>query len=474
MFLPFLPYAAGYPVLIGLFGLTSLLRPDAALTAFAFMQPSFILIRYKDPSSVLIAGLRLELLAVFACCLVVRYSYLATNSQAGFPCLLSPLRRDVAWQALCVYVVWAIVVILIHWISVEYAFLAFREHVAIFVLYPATILLLHEFRGLDAKLLSAMFYGGMIPAIVSLLAYFSVIELFTPVLLTTGDYIEQRVVLGLKLPRLNPVLGPGPAGGGVYYSALFCLGLVRLLQMRKLRALRFVDMVVSLLFALCAVLTLSYSIIIVFILVVYTWITVSRLSKVQKAMILTAAAVLWGVLFTTGFISVHRPHEYSPLSMYNYMVLVGGRGLLAISNHLTTWNAFVGSGFDICSRGFAGVAYPRQVTWDLGWVSVFLYTGIVGFAMLVLFVKEIVRRLLAVNRFVHSEGRHIFLAAATIFVSLFGYAHAPAITVWPMDVNFLIAVAIIADIYLRVSLPARTSFVSDRPSWSGTGGDTAR
>lgn len=458
-FLPSTPYIAVYPFILGMFAFAGLIRPDVGVAAIVFMQPSSMIIKYKEPSSIIIAGFRLEIIAVFIFFFSIRHLYLASNKHVArrLRTVKRPLQNN-SCRFLLLYVIWAMLVSVLYCESLSHIFLVFREHFAVLVLFPVLLVLLADYKDFDKRLVSAMFYGGLLPALVSLLEYYSILDLFAPVILITGDYIEQRSLSGFTISRFNPLLGPGPAGGGVYYSSLFLVGLIRVLK--GVDGRKFLNSLILIIYLFCAILTLSYSILISLFIVITIWIAVAKTRRQQKFNILLLVALLFIVMLNASFLGVQTMRGHEPLSIFTYASRIIRSHSQFVLNHINSTNLFIGSGFDINSAGSDRVLRLKQVTWDLGWFQTFLYTGAIGFCLILFFLKDIFQKFFRLRRFVSTpHNRYIYLASGTMLFSLFGYVHAAAIEVRPMDINFIVAAAIIVFLHSSNHVNAKSSDV---------------
>lgn len=271
--LPGIPYWFYLLPFFAVFLLVSILYPTLGLLFVAFTHSFTGLIRWRAPNAMLLAGFGTILISLFIVG-VITNGLINRRPHAPF--------EHGNWLAIKgMFLVWLLFVTMIllnliaYWNGPVSTLMMFREYIVPLLMLPAAVLML-SYRPRDCRwVLLALFLGSAIVALVNVVHYAIGLPIPFPRWVTlfnvsTGvstEFVDFREILGIQLPRMKHLLGLSSAGaGGVYFMTMAFAGyfLARHLLTQKWRLVLYFGSLVN---AAAAFLTLSFSIIVVFVCV---------------------------------------------------------------------------------------------------------------------------------------------------------------------------------------------------------------
>ena len=389
---PGIPYWLCLLPFFAVFLLGSIFYPALGLLIVAFTHNFTGLVRWKAPNALLLAGFGTILISLF---LVGFVTNRLINRRPH-------TRSEHAnwWAINGTFLVWLLFVTMIflniiaYWNGPVSTLMMFREYIIPLLLLPATVSMLSD-RPRNCKwALLALFLGSAIVALVSIVHYAvglpihfpRWVTLFNPLTGSSTDIVNFREIFGLQLPRMQHLLGLSSDGaGGVYFMTMAFAGyfLARHLLLQKWRLVLYSGSLVN---AVAAVLTLSFSLIVMFACVT----TYQYLASILRSR-LTTIAILRHIVVGATLILIVLMLNQSISSGFDLIEYIGRQFQKNVIPTLTAFDSFIfGDGLGLKSGGAVGVAdavlsQKHQYINDQ-WLLVVIYQlGVLGFFLVIAF-----------------------------------------------------------------------------------------
>ena len=143
-------------------------RPDLSLIPISFIISSYLLVRWKSPDSILLAGFRSEVILVFIIGYLIREFIQHKKTLVKIP--------NEPW--LYIFILWCLFCFYLHANgSISSFLLAIRENLEVWFLFPFIVTILRKNPKLSGPIIIALCLGAALLAIANIANYYEYISL---------------------------------------------------------------------------------------------------------------------------------------------------------------------------------------------------------------------------------------------------------------------------------------------------------
>jgi len=467
LLLPKIPFVIGLVLVWLCIGITTIKCPPAALVAICFMQCFAGLLRWKNLSSILLAGFRAEIIMIFLFFYLVRITILNKNKFLGKSCNNKRIKNEklyIYFSIIYLFIFWILFISVAKSLNIIEFFLSLRETIMILLLLPITLQFIKYDPDISNHILLAICLGGACIASLNLLHYFYKLPLPWPSLVFASnktDYILYRTFFDISFARANPILGGiGPGGAGAFYAsiAMCCNGCLILLNLKRLWK-------IALFIAFCILLTMAFCFMSYSSFVVIALGLFALILKLKPGMLKITSIIIFGC-FTVSLLFTNilgTCNGYKSNTLFSYSSKIAHNTYRGISKRSAFDNIF-GEGLSLKTGALLGVDrgnkddYLRNLADDQWWFVVLNQFGIIGMLLTLLIIIPAIAKYLKASPRVNDSNTHYLICAGILLFSLCGYAHGFPLFSRPFDLPFVMVLAIIIGIKVNYKNDNCTSF----------------
>ena len=450
LIVPSVPPIPGLLALLGAVFLITLKKPSLGLIVISFLVSSYVIVRWKDFDSILLAGFRTEIFTIFISACILR-SILFKDDILKF--YNDPI--------FFLFIFWCLLCFSINSnFNIQLFTLAIRENLEAWFLLPFVISIFKRDIRVIKLVACALVFGASFVALINVLNYYNLIIINIPAYVEAKNFTHERNLLGFSVKRMNPFFGIGPSGGGQYYASMFIQAflLIFILIQEKFSYFRyklvkfniiFMSLFASfLLLVYASLLTASVSsfgsiAIVLIILNSQLKLTASPVTLFRKVTIPVLVILFLTIVDLKILLGINVGSSWDYLTDY---FIRFGINLIDRSSNLLTGNSLsLRTASTVVGTDSLGVI-------DVSWFALIEKFGILGFVLGILFTLKYTYLFLSAS--IAKYYRHIFTLSGVLLVSLLSYSHAPPIITRPFDYLAMISVA---GIYSIVRLKSRTN-----------------
>ena len=439
LLLPGIPFIVGLMLVWLSVGLTTLKSPSTGLVGICFMESFYGFVRWKEFTSVLLAGFSFEIVIIFLIG-VILYTFKCKKREVKVK--LSNIFNTV----FLMYILWLCIRSIIYVDNLLEVGLVFRQFILMPLSFFAICFALRRNHELPKYILMALCLGSASLALINLVHYFYGLSIpWSRFFMINDNTIDCRILFGFELARMYPLLlGQGPGGAGAFYMvhAVTSFGCLVFLKMNIFWKL--VLIIAFCILIIAAVCTVAYSAFIVIPIALFVLVQQMKLNV--KKIICVCLLFCLSILIIFGSIIGGRGNYYKAssyildLSKYTFSVIpeFGSSKFVFGSGPAIKTGVLINA-----DRGNKDLEMLKG-SHDQWWFVVLNQMGIIGLLLAVLFVCLVIIKYFKVVSSGFGEKHNSYLPCAGIlFFCLFGYVHGFAFFVQPFNFSFVIALALI-------------------------------
>ncbi len=420
-------------------------RPDLSLIPISFIISSYLLVRWKSPDSILLAGFRSEVILVFIIGYLSREFIQHKKTLVKIP--------NEPW--IYIFILWCLFCFYFHANgSISSFLLATRENLEVWFLFPFIVTILRKNPKLSGPVIIALCLGAALVAIANIANYYGYISLpyekYATMDLGNGrTHTHARVYLGFQISRMNALFGVGPGGGGLYYMSLAISSFLSSRYIVKNKSQKLALLVAALFLFWAAFLTASLTIFVSLILSALALFI--RQSNLDLKIILAPILVVFVMTLMSSFAllgvelagtSYQSPIDYlqkgflnkaiTTFQQYTWEELIMGKGLF-----LRTGTAVIDN---------VGSKLNQAGSIDISWAVLSNKVGLVGLLLALYFLFNTLKKFVFIRKQI-SPFKGYLIIAGSLLLSLLAYVHSCPLIMRPFDYPIMLAIAVIFTIY---------------------------